>query len=218
MKYTFLLLTLASCLCLQSPAYLCSEQTSLPPSLLRLQHQIHNLETEISCLKQKIENQEATVESQRAEISALIKATKELNAKSHDTQDAKLTKLEKSIEKLVADMQQFKTHANATTDTVAQIQKTLREQEEESRFKSERLQELEAACKSLAKALQNKISQAKDAIGTLVDDKVSNVYRVRSGDTLDKIAKENRTSARAIREENGLSSDKITVGQNLKIP
>ena len=218
MKYTFLILTLTSLLCWQNPTHLCSEQTSLPPSLPRLQHQIQNLEAEISRLQQKIENQEATVESQRQEISALIKATKELNAKSHDTQDAKLAKLEKSIEKLVADMQQFKTHANTTADTVAHVQKTLREQEEESKSKTERLQELEAACKSLAKALQNKISQAKDAIGTLVDDKACSLYRVRSGDTLDKIAKDHKTSARAIREENGLSSDKITVGQNLKIP
>lgn len=43
-------------------------------------------------------------------------------------------------------------------------------------------------------------------------------YTVKGGDTLGKIAKRNGTTAKAIRAANGLSSDKINVGQKLKIP
>jgi membrane-bound lytic murein transglycosylase D len=43
-------------------------------------------------------------------------------------------------------------------------------------------------------------------------------YTVKSGDTLTKIAGEFGTTVKAIRSENGLTTDKIVVGQKLKIP
>ena len=44
------------------------------------------------------------------------------------------------------------------------------------------------------------------------------VYTVKSGDNLLKIAAEHHTTVRAIRAANSLRSDRITVGQKLKIP
>ena len=44
------------------------------------------------------------------------------------------------------------------------------------------------------------------------------VYNVKSGDTLIKIASEHHTSVKAIRAANSLKTDRITVGQKLKIP
>jgi LysM repeat protein len=44
------------------------------------------------------------------------------------------------------------------------------------------------------------------------------VYTVKSGDTLTKIAKQFGTSISAVRSENNLTTDKIVVGQKLKIP
>ena len=43
-------------------------------------------------------------------------------------------------------------------------------------------------------------------------------YTVKSGDTLSKIAKEKGTTVKAIRAANNLKTDRITVGQKLKIP
>jgi len=43
-------------------------------------------------------------------------------------------------------------------------------------------------------------------------------YTVKGGDTLSKIAKKHGTTPKAIRAANGLSSDKINVGQKLKLP
>ncbi len=43
-------------------------------------------------------------------------------------------------------------------------------------------------------------------------------YSVKSGDTLIKIASDHHVSVRAIRAANSLHSDRITVGQKLKIP
>jgi LysM repeat protein len=44
------------------------------------------------------------------------------------------------------------------------------------------------------------------------------IYTVKSGDTLSKIAKANGTTIKAIESENNLSTTKIKVGQKLKIP
>jgi len=46
----------------------------------------------------------------------------------------------------------------------------------------------------------------------------SQVHTVKSGDTLIKIASVNHTTVKAIRAANNLKSDRITVGQKLKIP
>jgi len=43
-------------------------------------------------------------------------------------------------------------------------------------------------------------------------------YKVKSGDTLTKIAKENGITAKALRSHNHLKTDQIKVGQSLKIP
>jgi LysM repeat protein len=44
------------------------------------------------------------------------------------------------------------------------------------------------------------------------------IYVVKSGDTLSKIAKRNGTTVKAIESENGLSATRIKVGEKLKIP
>jgi len=43
-------------------------------------------------------------------------------------------------------------------------------------------------------------------------------YKVKSGDTLTKIATDHGVTVRALRTANNLTTDKIVVGQELKIP
>lgn len=51
-----------------------------------------------------------------------------------------------------------------------------------------------------------------------VADATSETYTVKSGDTLDKIAKAHRTTTKAIQAANGLTTTKIKVNQKLKLP
>src|ERR1039458_3792195 len=46
----------------------------------------------------------------------------------------------------------------------------------------------------------------------------SSRYVVKAGDTLDRIARAHRTTVKAIKMANGLTSDRIAVGHSLKIP
>ena len=62
---------------------------------------------------------------------------------------------------------------------------------------------------------------ASSAGGTSTSSDMSGgeeIYTVKSGDTLTKIAKANGTTVKALESENGLSTTKIKVGQKLKIP
>jgi len=179
----------------------------------KMQHTISNLETELSYLKQKIDNQETTIETLRQEISALISATKELAKASQSSQEAKIAKLEKNIEKLIADVKQFKSNANENAELITQTQKSVQKQSEVTKLQEKEMHDVQAALQSLAKAMRASIETTK----SVATDGPSNRYRVKSGDSLAKIAKEQGTSAQALKELNGLQSDKIIAGQELKI-
>jgi LysM repeat protein len=56
-------------------------------------------------------------------------------------------------------------------------------------------------------------AHASAAVGTS-----RSTYVVKSGDTLGRIAKAHRTTVRAIKAANGLTSDRIAVGHSLKMP
>jgi LysM repeat protein len=53
---------------------------------------------------------------------------------------------------------------------------------------------------------------------TASTDTGEEIYKVKSGDTLTKIARANGTTVKAIESENNLTTTKIKVGQKLKIP
>jgi LysM repeat protein len=53
---------------------------------------------------------------------------------------------------------------------------------------------------------------------TAATDTGEEIYKVKSGDTLTKIAKANGATVKAIESENNLTTTKIKVGQKLKIP
>ena len=54
--------------------------------------------------------------------------------------------------------------------------------------------------------------------GVLAPETASDVYVVKSGDTLDKISREHHTTVSALKKLNNLATDKIKVGQKLNLP
>ena len=53
---------------------------------------------------------------------------------------------------------------------------------------------------------------------TVLSSGSDKIYSVKSGDTLNRIASTHGISLKALRAENGLKTDRITVGQKLRIP
>jgi LysM repeat protein len=76
--------------------------------------------------------------------------------------------------------------------------------------------QIPAASASNSKAAANSVKA--DSSSEPAATGATTPYTVKGGDTLGKIAKKHGTTPKAIRAANGLSSDKINVGQKLKIP
>ena len=68
-----------------------------------------------------------------------------------------------------------------------------------------------------AKAVEAAPSAAAVA-GAVATDAGGELYTIKSGDTLDKIAKAHHTTAKAIQAANNLTTTKIIVGKKLKLP
>jgi peptidoglycan DL-endopeptidase CwlS len=194
MRALFFTLLLTSCL-----------QAEVQPQT-KIQHTLQNLESELSYLRQKIDNQEVRIETMREEVSKLLKATKEATTSQNAASEQKVQRVEKSLEKFVADMKQFKTHANETSELVKELQKALLHATETTQAQAKQLEGLQGALQSVVKAMQVETKGTQKS------------YIVKKGDTLDKIAKEFHTTVSALKKANNISSSTIQKDQFLLIP
>ena len=77
------------------------------------------------------------------------------------------------------------------------------------------IENLQGALSSLMNALQAKEIPSEKSIAETGPVKI---YQVKSGDSLEKIAKQNQTNIKKIKELNNLTGDQIIIGQKLKLP
>jgi len=104
------------------------------------------------------------------------------------------------------ELKQLSSHAKETGLALVQFKDRIGEMEQElisGQRRFEEIGKLKSNIENLAKALQ-----ASDL----------KIYKVRSGDSLEKIAKSNKTTVEKIKKLNGMEQDLIGVGQELKIP
>lgn len=205
MRASFVLFMMTGTLFAEVPA----SNQSISRSLQNLSYSVNNQDQEIATLKQKFHNQETILDSMHAEVKELIKAAKESQKNSGEKVDSRLKSMEKNLDKLVSDLKQFKKHANDSSSSLGQLEKKLKEQEEISSLQAQQIKDLESALRTLANALQVKAPSSTCSSGE---------YRVKAGDSLEKIAKENGTTIEAIKRENNLTKNTIYPGQKLHIP
>lgn len=116
--------------------------------------------------------------------------------------EKKLSGVEKSLEKLTADLRAVTTHLNQTVSQLETLENNLVHYDD----KFSELSKLKGTLTSISKAMQPP--------QPVLDGKT---YRVKAGDSLEKIARLHRTTVQALRKLNQLSSDKIVVGQQLQV-
>jgi len=123
----------------------------------------------------------------------------------------KLGNLDTTSRGLIADLKQLKSHSNESGATIASCQQKISMIEKIVETQNSHIENLQAALKSVMDILE-----VKHELSTY-DEKVK-TYRVQAGDSLEKIARIHKTTIKAIKELNDLNSDRIIVGQNIKIP
>lgn len=190
-------------------------------SLEALRHEVENHETEIRMAEERSNNQEATIASLRQQVLDANQLNKDLVKGNTSSLDERISTIEASNKGLIADLQKFKTHANDSSTALGQYKERIAELEKAIAMQNQNMDSLQTAIRSLTEALQvqtKEIALADTRHPTHPTPSDKKTYQVKPGDTLEKIAKNNHTTIKALKEANSLSSDRIVVGQNLIIP
>lgn len=168
-----------------------------------LKHDINCFQTELQILDGRIKYYENTLsslkqhdlEKQQAKIEQILTQLQSL--------EKKWTSLEKGQKEGTSELETLSAHANETTAALSQFKDRIGELEEEIQTQNRRFEE---------------VSKLKGHIETLAKGKDFRLYRVKPGDSLEKIARAHKTAVEKIKKINGLDQDLIVVGQELKIP
>ena len=115
--------------------------------------------------------------------------------------EERMNQLESMQQKILTDLRQLSGSTNQIAQSLAVLEKQIANQ-------NERLNEVVK--------LKSTLNTISKAIGT--NGASGKMHKVKSGDTLEKIARNHNTSIESLKRINGLTSSTIIVGQQLRIP
>jgi LysM repeat protein len=191
--------------------FFCSQLQAADAAANALSHRIQACETEVEMMKNSISTQEQAREALEKEVSSLLRATRESITDSNEGAAQRQKSFDKTLEKLTQDFKQLKTHSNELSQTINDLSKTVQSIKENERQQGQAIKELEQAMRALTMALGGK-SPSK----TSSDGKTA-TYTVKSGDSLERIARAHGMSLSEIKELNGLKGATIHPGQELTV-
>lgn len=187
-------------------------------SIADVRHEVNNHEEEIRIVEEKIKNQETALDALHDQISSSMQTSRDLIKDTSSNLEERLNSLETSVKAITSDLKQFKTFANDLSSALNQNKQKISDLQKNADLQAQNSANLQHALQSLLEAF------GKDDL--LVDTKsnvepVSNTtYKVKSGDSLEKIARAHQTTVKIIKElnKNQIRNDKIIIGQTLKLP
>lgn len=183
-----------------------------------LRYQVSNHEQEIREFDEKLKNLDSIIESLRDQLNTASKVQKEQLKESAEASQEKITALDSGQKGVVADLRQFKTHANETAAALAQYKQKLVDLEKVIEQQNQNIAHLQAAMRSLMEALGKGGGGTSSTASSISSASSGNTYCVKPGDSLEKIARLHQTTTQVLKDLNGLKSDKIVVGKELFLP
>lgn len=177
-----------------------------------LKLRLNNQESELRTYEQKLESLDAILESLQDQLKDQSSQHKDLIKGSATSNEQKIAAIESTVKTLTADIKQLHTHSNDTVSTLNTFKQKLQELDQRLTTQNRNMENLQTALQSVLDALQVKadLPNASTASGR--------TYKIKNGDSLEKIARMHNTSIGALKELNQITSDKIVVGKTLKIP
>jgi chromosome segregation ATPase len=159
-------------------------------SLRDFEYDLQSTQEEIREVGRKLEAQEAIVDALRDQLFQ----AREMNEKEARGADGafegRIASIENNLKHTVSDLRTLQASIQDTSKVLSQMQKDMTH--------------LQQAMKSL--------------MGAFGSEGSSSTYKVKPGDSLDKIAKNQKVSVQEIKELNGLKNDRIITGQTLTLP
>ncbi len=182
-----------------------------------IKNEVRNHEVEIRTFEEKLQNQESSLEVIRQQLADELQQGRDHIRSTSMSLEGKIHPIDNSLRGVISDLKQLQNQANDSVGVLNQYKLKMSEFEQIVTAQNDHIKHLEAALKSLMEILQVKESSNKE-IGAIRSGALAGTYKVQPGDSLEKIAKINRISVKGLKEANNLASDRINVGQTLKIP
>jgi len=168
-----------------------------------VRHELNSREIEYHVLDGKF------IDLERA-MAHLKKQINELQLDKFESLVGQLQAMGKSVQqlavkqdKIVADIRQLRSHANETTTALVQYKEKITQFEQFVALQNQQLKEL---------------IKLKEGGAQCAQFENKKVYKIKSGDSLEKIAREQGTSVEEIKKLNQMTSDLIVVDQTLYLP
>lgn len=181
-------------------------------SVDQLRLQIRNQETEIRTFEQKLESLDTVLDNLRDQLRENAQNHKEMVKGNASSLDGKISTLETTTKTLMQDLKQLHTHANESSQMLAAFKDKLQEIDKRLNAQNRNIENLQSALQSVLEALQIKSDPPTS------QTEAGRTYKIKNGDTLEKIAKAHNTTIQALKAVNNMNSDKIVVGKTIKIP
>ncbi len=203
-------------------AFARSSQESSEWQLRALHASIEEMQQELKGAKLSLELAEERLFEQGKLLSSLRDEVRHLKQEqtSHATAlsqiDQKAGVNEQTLAKLTGQVRKVQT--KAAEDAAAVVLANTRMQQIETSVASQ-MHQLKEVLESMKKMLGDSVvTTSTKSKAAVTPPSGEAIYVVKPGDTLGKIAQQNKTSVAKIRELNQLSSDRIHAGQQLFIP
>ena len=180
--------------------------------LEELRHEVRNHETEIRTFDEKFKNQEDILDSLRQQTADSLKTVKEALKNQTTAVETRLSGHDSTSKGLSSDL---RTQAQDTANILSDYKTRILDLEKSLEVQNRNIDNLQHAVRALADALQTKEGEV---FASASPNNSSKSYRVKPGDSLGTIAKQNGTSVKRLKELNNLTGDQIKIGQKLQLP
>ncbi len=174
--------------------------------LADLRYQLNNFNVELDILEGKSGNQQSTLNKLQQHLTSHPE-------KNHVTVQEELLLLEKQIGALnnnislvAKDLAKLQTFAQASRQSISQHDTAFKRINSTIQQQNERLYKMTES-----------LNLINEIIGRTIPSSEKN-YTVKSGDTLEKIARKHKTTIESLKQENNLTTDLIFAGQELYLP
>jgi LysM repeat protein len=190
----------------QSGFYTTPELDEFRIELDDLKHALKTVQVDLGLLDERLKKQDHSLtqvkdQSQGKDASSLSLLTVQVNAL-----EKKVSGLEKSLEKAANDLRTLNATSTQVLNKIQEVEQNLLSHEK----RLDEVVKLKGTLTTISKAIHQRSScEAPSSTKS---------YRVKAGDSLEKIARMNHISVEIIRKLNNLSSDKIVAGQELRLP
>jgi len=168
-----------------------------------IKHDLNTYEIEHHVLEGKLIDQEQTISALKQQVAELKSGKLESFLQELQTLEKKLHQVSKKQGKIVSDIRQLSSHANDTTTALSQYKDKIAQFEKSIASQTHQIKELTKLSEGIAKLAQLESQK---------------VYSVKSGDSLEKIARKHGTTVEELKKLNQMTTDLIVIDQLLNLP